>query len=265
MKNNPKIHISDATEMVSEEPNEDRIREALRFLERRREPKTRKNGVQVSGRPSIIGRIQKRRKSGPESVADYVIMRRHEILNKLRVVSGTLTVTEWAIIERKLREINDRSEKRKSDAIDTSIKRRSDHEKAEALVSSEISNILNGEHPVLDVAKSRFTMAELSRRGLKGAQYREVAMIRKESLRLKDAAEYLGIPKGRLDRWIKEGLVKPSFTRKCHITGVGTVDARHFIKEELDELNLEAIDFRSKRLKGEPLKAVSSHADCRHG
>ena len=56
--------------------------------------------------------------------------------------------------------------------------------------------------------------------------------MRKGAMALTAAAEYIAVPKGRLDRWERSGLAKCSFTRKISMAKM--VTARFWTKRDAD-------------------------------
>ena len=70
--------------------------------------------------------------------------------------------------------------------------------------------------------------------------------LRTSAMRLSAAAQRIGIPKGRLDRWEREGWISCSFTRETRITGAGVVDMRVWFPDDADAIKarVETLDAR---------------------
>lgn len=198
---------------------------------------------------SIMQRIQARRMHGPQAVADYVFDRRLQILGHLEKEPDRLTTTEWAILRRLLRELSGRQSVRKDQMDKQEQQLRDTRSKAEADRQEKIQAILEAEDRADAIARSSFPLSELRGTGLTPAEIKSAGEVRRRALRLSAAAEYLGIPKSRLDTWCREGLISHSFTRSMAVTGAGTVAARHFLPEDLDKVDLPAIEKRWKAIK----------------
>ena len=95
--------------------------------------------------------------------------------------------------------------------------------------------------------------------GLSKSECDEAMSMRKSAMTLTAAAEYIAVPKGRLDRWERSGLAKCSFTRKISMAKM--VTARFWTKRDADWIKgrvpmLEAHDAaRRKRARREGKKA----------
>ena len=95
--------------------------------------------------------------------------------------------------------------------------------------------------------------------GLSKSECDEAMSMRKGAMALTAAAEYIAVPKGRLDRWERSGLAKCSFTRKISMAKI--VTARFWSKRDADWIKgrvpmLEAHDAaRRKRARREGKKA----------
>ena len=68
--------------------------------------------------------------------------------------------------------------------------------------------------------------------GLSKGECEEAMTMRKDAMTLTAAAEYIAVPKGRLDRWERSGLAKCSFTRKIAMAKM--VTARFWTKRDAD-------------------------------
>ena len=68
--------------------------------------------------------------------------------------------------------------------------------------------------------------------GLSKSECDEAMSMRKDAMTLTAAAEYIAVPKGRLDRWERSGLAKCSFTRKISMAKI--VTARFWTKRDAD-------------------------------
>ena len=104
---------------------------------------------------------------------------------------------------------------------------------------------------VLQGARSEHSLTELRGLGFTPAEIRAVSEWRRGALSLTQAAEHLGVPRGRLDRWEREGVVAASFHRRSHITGKGQVLKRMWRPEDLDALaqRLDGLAWRSAMQK----------------
>ena len=68
--------------------------------------------------------------------------------------------------------------------------------------------------------------------GMSKSECDEAMSMRKGAMALTAAAEYIAVPKGRLDRWERAGLAKCSFTRKISMAKM--VTARFWTKRDAD-------------------------------
>ena len=68
--------------------------------------------------------------------------------------------------------------------------------------------------------------------GLSKSKCDEAMSVRKSAMALTAAAEYIAVPKGRLDRWERSGLAKCSFTRKIAMAKM--VTARFWTERDAD-------------------------------
>lgn len=206
--------------------------------------------------PSIMDRIRDRRRRGAYEVAIYVVRRRNEILKLLRKEPERLTREEWRIVNREIHKLN-KKEKEKAKEMEAReaklAERREEEERRKAAEREEHARkfavILASEDIGGPAARSKFTLEELYHAGVRKAHYDRASDLRRSALKLTAAAEYLDIPKSRLDTWCREGVVQPSFTRRMQVDGAGVVDARHFIPSDLDALDLDAIEARRKELR----------------
>ena len=95
--------------------------------------------------------------------------------------------------------------------------------------------------------------------GLSKSECDEAMSMRKGAMALTAAAEYIAVPKGRLDHWERSGLAKCSFTRRISMAKM--VTARFWTKRDADWIKgrtplLEAHDgARRKRARREGKKA----------
>lgn len=233
--------------------------DAENFLDRPRRGK----GLNGANRkkPSIMDRIDNARSKGPKAVADFIFGMRNEILSHFEDDPERLTTTEWAILRRQIRELQDRRKAKELDKI-RSIEKTSEANRIANEQHVERKNKLRdhiqaSKNPADTAARTNLPISELRGYGLSSSQYKEVSVIRRRALRMTAAAAYLNIPKSRLDKWCQEGLVKCSFTRKMQVSGAGHVDARHFLPEDLDKIDLMKIEHRRKLLLNkQPLKLV---------
>lgn len=104
---------------------------------------------------------------------------------------------------------------------------------------------------VLQGARSAHSLARLRILGFTPTEIQAVSEWRQGAMALTKAAEYLGIPRGRLDRWEREGIIAASFHRRCHITGKGRVLKRMWRPADLDALaqRLDGLAWRSTMQK----------------
>ena len=89
--------------------------------------------------------------------------------------------------------------------------------------------------------------------GLSKSECDEAMSMRKGAMALTAAAEYIAVPKGRLDRWERSGLAKCSFTRKIAMAKM--VTARFWTKRDADWIKgrtpmLEAHDAARRKRAG---------------
>lgn len=201
-------------------------------------------------KPSVMDRIRQKRTRGPEAVANYIFGRRHEILSHFDHEPERLETAEWAVLRRLIRELSRRQSVRQAHQDEQSRQARELVEKAEAIRQAKVQAILDAEDRADAAARSDLTLAELRGTGLTPAEIKVAGEVRRRALRPTGAAQYLGIPKSRLDTWCREGLIDHSFTRSMAVTGAGTVAARHFLPEDLDKIDMAAIERRWKAIKG---------------
>jgi hypothetical protein len=212
-------------------------------------------------KPSIMDRIVNARSRGAKAVADYIFGRRSQILCHFEDEPERLTSSEWAILRRLIRELKDRraakelDQRKRTEKIteERSIAIERQFEKKNELCAL----IRASKNPADTAARTDLTISELRGYGLSSSEHRDVGAIRRRAMRMTAAAAYLDVPKSRLETWCKEGLITCSFTRKMRVAGAGTVDARHFLPEDLDNIDPEKIDHRRKLLMNKkPLKLV---------
>ena len=218
------------------------------------------NQTQKAGKKplrSLIPRMEERRATGTGELVDYIIKNRRRLVPDLEQNPEKLTDMEWIVLRRELQKMEER-QKRKREEAEAAAAKAEEREAAEkAALQDGVKSILEADDPGDAAARSKFTIRELQSGGLKPEYRKRAAEIRKSAVRLPAAAAYLGIPKTRLDTWCREGYVTPSFTRRDHITGVGSVQVRHFLPAELDQLDLESIERQRNAVKKrKKLKAV---------
>jgi hypothetical protein len=201
-------------------------------------------------KPSIMERILGKREKGTKAVADYVFGNRHQILPLLEREPDRLTTSEWAVLRRLIRELEQRQAARTAGQERLEARMQEDRARRNAEYQERVRPILEAEDRAAAGARSSFPLSELRSIGLTPAEVRRAGDIRRPALRMTAAAAYLGVPKSRLDMWCKEGLVECSFTRSMAITGAGQVAARHFLPEDLDKIDIPAIEKRRKAMKG---------------
>lgn len=95
---------------------------------------------------------------------------------------------------------------------------------------------------------SSHSLDELRRAGVGRKDLKEIADWRRGAMTVGKAAEYLGIPTGRLQRWMKCGAVAPSFHRRAAVMGAGTVLAGMWRQDDLDVLSkrLDGVEWRCR-------------------
>ena len=204
-----------------------------------------------------MDRVRRIRQRGPEDVAAYVIARRSEILPRLRSATDLLLPAEWALVERELRAIEARKGERADTATGILQKDEGSRIEDDRGLRDVISSILCSSDRAGAAARSRFPMSILVKAGLPRDDARAAFAIRKTALKLTAAAMRLGVRRGTLERWCREGVISPSFTRRSPLPGAGAVDIRHFLPEDLDALDLSALEIRSLAVKGDAVRTVS--------
>lgn len=231
--------------------NDERRNKAVSRLEKRSGPK---RGAKKE-LPSIMDRIRVRRAKGAKCVADYVLARRHEFLHILRTVPEMLLPEEWALIERELREIAQRKAERHV------LQKNQGHAVSPAKgahdpMTREIAEILSTDNRVEAAGRSPYSINSLLKAGLTRVEGRKVSEFRRPAVKLKEAAEILGVRRGTLDRWCREGVILPSFTRKSGAIGAGSVNVRYFLPADLEKLDTDVLSVRSKAVNGKAIREV---------
>jgi len=98
----------------------------------------------------------------------------------------------------------------------------------------------------------------------KGARRKALIEIKKRSLTSGKVIKYLECTKTELNRWDEEGVLSPYFICDLHLQGSGTVSARYWLPEQLDDAIPNLALWREKhvarkklrRMKKKPLKIV---------
>lgn len=123
-----------------------------------------------------------------------------------------------------------------------------------------------GKRVVRKALATRLGAKAWATRGLPADTVEAIAHERKNSMLVTEAAQAIGIPRGRLDRWEQEGLVECTYTAPMRISGVGTVEGRVWTPIDIEAIRakveqLEGIDAENRRKK----RAASTARRVTHG
>lgn len=115
-------------------------------------------------------------------------------------------------------------------------------------------------------ACAKLSRSQMKRVGLITEEQDEAMAIRASAMALTAAARLIGVPKGRLDRWERAGLIGCSFRKRIHVGRM--VEARFWTQRDAHRIRkrrplLEAHDdVRRSRLRREQKTASDRDDDC---
>ena len=96
--------------------------------------------------------------------------------------------------------------------------------------------VITGPARLHHAAVSGLPIAQLRAGGLAEKDVAKVKTIRSEAMLVGAAAAYVGVPRGRLDRWEKEGRIACSYHKSMQVYGAGWVEARLWTTQDAKKI-----------------------------
>ena len=156
-----------------------------------------------------------------------------------------------------------------ADAIEAAIRREEERERIEreeetmrakeAYVDAAQAAVITGPNRLHHAAVSGLPIAQLRAGGLAEKDVARVKAIRSEAMLVGAAAACVGVPRGRLDRWEREGRIACSYHKRMQVHGAGWVEARLWttrdakkIARKVPRLEREDAKARAEKRKAAP-------------